>query len=153
MHLQELCVICVWLYRMFHITNLTTLDCVPIRSLSKSRRCWWLRSPVSLFSLSRATQNWAPISSSSLVPIWRPWRHIKEKILLVHQNKLSHSKTLQSYRLWIYTYYINNFKALTQICFGCCVFKAALEQLSIFKHPNSQWWKAPAENTFHAETF
>lgn len=67
-------------------TDLTTLDWEPMMSPSKSSRCWWLWSPVSLFSLSRATQNWAPISSSSLVLIWRPWRrgrchsdHQKEK--------------------------------------------------------------------------
>ena len=64
----------MWLYTMLHSTNLTTLVCVPMMSPSKSSRCWWLRMLVSRFSLSRATQNWAPISSSSLVPIWSPWR-------------------------------------------------------------------------------
>lgn len=59
---------------LFYSTNLTTFECVPMMSLSKSSRWWWLWRPVSLFSLSRATQNWAPISSSSWVPMWRPWK-------------------------------------------------------------------------------
>lgn len=111
-----------------HLTNLATLDCVPIKSPSKSSRCWWLWSPVSLFSRSRATQNWAPISSSSLVPIWRPWgervrtsKRIQNTTLFI-QRELSHRKISQSgrhvQRVRICSMQLNlkpNFKSLTEI--------------------------------------
>lgn len=93
-------------------TDLTTLDWEPMMSPSKSSRCWWLWSPVSLFSLSRATQNWAPISSSSLVLIWRPWRrgrchsaHQKEKDseIILKSQRHSHIliKNILQWLLWI----------------------------------------------------
>lgn len=69
-------------------------------SPSKSSRWWWLWRPVSLFSLSRATQNWAPISSSSRVPMWRPWkgqvhaRWIHWTALTLPQSNMSMNATM-----------------------------------------------------------
>lgn len=122
------CINCLLWCVCDHFTNLTTLDCVPMISLSRSSRCWWLRSPVSLFSLSRATQNWAPISSSSLVPIWRPWRHhdIKENFNMFARTELSHTKTSQTHKKLhvqcVHTFDMqlnskNIFKGLTEIYF------------------------------------